>query len=491
MRTSRLLSISALLVAVTAVGHADEPRGGKRRPDRRPSAPPAETAKPDPRATKQRPVRTPAVQVDVAAPDDAPTPPTDALKKTQPPEYGKQPGKAEIRAIENLIYTMERPGATIWGWRDDPSGKRARDIDFVAKQLAELDAGMAALASKQPDWKRRDEYAKRTAYLARAHAAQRAHYGAVDTARDQAVAAAEAAAAAEWAAKRTVDDGVVGPLHTAAVGKVVFSTAALTAASKPSQAVTETTATAPLFVRAYVAQSPWNLLHADGVDCGRVEHGDFWIKTMVQVGTSPEQKLEARVIDRAAFQKRTALELTGAASLTAGGTFGNADEPTAPFAWLARVAGELKPGRNTVTLITYAGCPAGQAGVEIARGSLTVTATAASLAELAGRGAFKMSPSVHPAKALTKIDDTLRKRYAADYEVLDLRSAGEWQPRRNDLGIVLARVMPLVVVLRKRANPNACTIMSVEISEPFDGRSYGPALNLDSEFPRPFVCNPR
>jgi hypothetical protein len=47
------------------------------------------------------------------------------------------------------------------------------------------------------------------------------------------------------------------------------------------------------------------------------------------------------------------------------------------------------------------------------------------------------------------------------------------------------------VAIVKKKGTNRCTLMSVMVSEPFDGRTYGPALNLDREFPRPFVCNPK
>jgi hypothetical protein len=486
MRSSAVATSVLSLVALTALAHADRPV--KARPER-PTPPPAESAEPRGRAEKARPPRGGAVAVEVTVAADAPAPPSDPLKKTQPPEYAKQPGKPEIRKIEDTIYNMEKPLARIWTFRDDPDGVYARDQAMVAKQLAELDGHMAALATKQPDWKRRAEYQARIAHLARAHAAQKAHYAAVDAARANAVAAADAAAEAEWQAKRTKDDGLRGALHTAAAGQVVFASAAITDATAPGQRLTTAGVAAPLHLRAFLKESPWNALHRAGVDCSRIPTGAFLITTFVAIGDGQPMQLEQRALDLPAFQARTALDLS-AGSLTAGGTFTNPDEGKAGFGWITRVGAELAPGRTRVTVTVTAACPASVHGVEIAAGAIELEATAATLAELAGRGAFKMAPSVHAAKDLAKIRTKLAARYATDGELIDLRSAGEWQPARNEYGVVLARELPLVAIVKKKGT-NRCTLMSVMVSEPFDGRTYGPALNLDREFPRPFVCNPK
>lgn len=453
-------------LALVGAAHAEQPRGRDRRPPPRPGS----------------------VDADVPVPADTPRAPTDRLTKTPLAEYSKAPARPEIKRVEEAIYMLEKPSGTVWQLDADPAGQGARDVAFIAKQLDELAATLAAVRAKQGDWKRLAEYEQRLAYLRRAAAAQAAHYGAVTTAREQAMADAEAAADAAWAAKRAKDDGVVGPLHAASVGKVVFARAPITAATAAAAATTEVDVRDPLYLRAFVAQSPWNALHDAGVDCGREPSLEkFWITTTVAVNGGPAFDLETVAPDRATFQARTALDLTTGGAVTAGGTFGNDDEARGQMGWLTRVVGALAPGRNTVKLATRAGCY-GSAwdGVALAEAELTIVATAATLAEVSKRGVFKMTPSSQKPAALAKARAKVVAAYA-DHELLDYRSVGDWQLRRNDLGVVLARELQTVALLRRRGT-SSCQLASVVMTEAFDGRRYAPVA-VGKTYDRPFVCN--
>lgn len=242
------------LLVLTGVADADQ-----RRPRDRAAPPRDVPAQPDPprtRGDRRPPVRPGTAQVDVAVPADTPRAPADRLTKTPLGEYTRAPARPEIKRVEEAIYMLEKPSGTVWQLDADPAGQGARDVAFMAKQLDELTAAIAAVRAKQADWKRLAEYDQRLAYLRRAAAAQAAHYGAVTAARAQAVADADAAADAAWAARRVKDDGVAGPLHAAAVGKVVLARAPFAAATAASAAVTEVDVRDPLFLRAFVAQSP-------------------------------------------------------------------------------------------------------------------------------------------------------------------------------------------------------------------------------------------
>jgi hypothetical protein len=57
-------------------------------------------------------------------------------------------------------------------------------------------------------------------------------------------------------------------------------------------------------------------------------------------------------------------------------------------------------------------------------------------------------------------------------------------------GVILHRAANAVVVLRKRGTTK-CEIVSLVLEEPYDGKSYGPALNFGMSLFRPFVCQPK
>lgn len=433
--------------------------------------------------------------VTVAAPADAPSPPADAdkLKKTQPGEMSKLPEKKEIKAVEDPIYSMEKPTATIWAWKEDPAGNSGRDVAYVEREMAKLVAAFTALKEKSPAWPRLGEYEKRIAHLQKAQAAQQRHYGAVTQAKSDAVDAAAAAAEAAFMAKRVTDDGQPNDFHKKMAGKFAFAAASIGAGDAAgSGAVTSVEAAAPLHARVYLKESPWNAVHSDlRMDCS--EHADssiaeFWIRHWASVNGGAEFELETTKLTKEQFQKRTSFELTAKGSLTAGGTYANADEKTAPFAWLARVVPQLRPGANSVKFASRVFCYGmSHVGHTVAAGELTVNATAKSLDELTARGHSKLTESVHSKADLAKIREKITKHYAAEWDLLEFRTAGEWQPHRNDLGIVLARRAPSVALMKKK-DGRECVLVSIMLEEPFDGRTYGPALNFAFASPRPFVC---
>ncbi len=195
-------------------------------------------------------------------------------------------------------------------------------------------------------------------------------------------------------------------------------------------------------------------------------------------------------LDRAAMQTKTTSTLTEGGSLTKGGAYGNSDEKLMPFRWLTRVAAKLEPGSNKVKLESFVWCAgATYAGKSIASGEVTIRATAAQLAEVGRRGTFKLTASTHPKAKLARWQTAMTKHYGGKWDLLDLRTAGEWELRRDEkTSVVLSRDAPAVVVLRNKADAY-CELVSVVLSEPFDGRTYGPQVEWGFEMPRPFVCN--
>ena len=111
---------------------------------------------------------------------------------------------------------------------------------------------------------------------------------------------------------------------------------------------------------------------------------------------------------------------------------------------------------------------------------------AATLAEVSKRGVFKMTPSSQKPAALAKARAKVAAAYA-DHDLLDYRSVGDWQLRRNDLGVVLARDLQTVALLRRRGT-SSCQLASVVMTEAFDGRRYAPVA-VGKTYNRPFVCN--
>lgn len=431
----------------------------------------------------------------VAAVDaKAPRPP-EQLKKTQIIELKDNPAKKEIRALEDLIYTMEKPLATIWQWLDAPGQLQERDIKYVERQIAELDEKLAAVRAANPTWTRLAEYDTRVAHLKKAAAAQRGHADATLVAQAQANDAADAAASAAWAAKRVTDNGFANDLHKSIAGQILFATNELgDAESNASAFASSVNADDPLFVRAYLKESPWNALHTANVDCSAAPASlERWeLRTFYTVNGGDEYQFGMMSIDKAAFQKKTQFAGSKHGSYTQGGAFAKRDdEDKATFRWIAAVAGHFKEGDNKVRLEMRAFCyGASASGVEIASGEITVKATAATLAALANRASFQMADSSHGKAELAPMREKLQRHYAATgWELIDLRTAGDWQVARNQLsGIILHREVPAVVVLRRKQSEH-CELVSVMLEQPHDGSKFTSTLNMGMEMFRPFVCN--
>ncbi len=411
------------------------------------------------------------------------------LKKTPLNEYNKNPGKKEIKKVEDLIYNLEKPAATIWQWKQDPEGHAHRDVGYVTRGMTDLEAALVAIKAKEPSWRRIAEYEQRIAFLRIAAAAQAKHYRNVAAAKDKAEADVEAAAQAAWAAKRVTDEGMTSDAHKASMGTIRFATAPLAVSGAGATATVDVGD--PLFLRAYFAESVWNTLHTAGIDCtpeGRAD-GSGWIRTWAQLDGGEAFELETLTLDRAAMEARTTSTLTEAGSLTKGGTYTNPDEKRAPFRWLTQVAVRIRPGTAKVRLEAVVWCPgASHAGIKIASGEVTIRATAAQLAEVGKRGSFKMAPSQHPKARLAPWRAAMIKHYAAEWELLDLRSTTEFGLRRDEkTSVVLSRVAGAVILLRHKQHGH-CELVSVSLTEPFDGRTYGPQQWGYAE-PRPFVCN--
>lgn len=427
---------------------------------------------------------------------DAPRPPTVPMVKSRAPELRATPGKKEITLIESQIYQMERTSATIWSFLNDESGTHQRELSYVAKQIVELNEKLSAAAAADPAWPRLPEYRTRIAYLQKAHVAQQAHYGALTTARTDAVQAVENKAAADWAAKRVTDDGQATALHKASVGKILVANQAIAPTANDAAAFSTTVPVeAALFARAYLTESPWNTMHRSNVDCGGAPEKiqEFSVITYYSINGAEDRKLEEQRVDKATFQRQTTFAITTSGSLTAGGDYQNTDEAKAPFAWLAGAVGALKPGNNQVKLSMYAWCyeAGGRGGQPIASTEFTVVATATKLADVAQRGRFKLAPSTFAAKELAPYLSKIIKAYAAADTVLDVRAqtSAQWQIVRNPYGVILERTANTIAVLRKTQTPWQCELVSIVLREAFDGRQYGPGTKLEQASVRPFVCN--
>jgi hypothetical protein len=441
----------------------------------------------DPRHDKMRGRPDDAAEnVKVAAPSDAPQPPSEQIKKTPLNELSKVPTKAEIRKIEDRIFSMEKPSATVWQWKNDLAGNNKDDVVYVTRMIGELDEALAALVAKNQSWTRIAEYQERIAYLHKATLAQQQHYGAVATAKVQAVTTAKQANDDAWKAKRVTDTGTLHDLHKASVGKILIGkTDIAPLQSSPGAFIGEITPEAELFTRAYLAESPWNLLHTADVDCGGPPEKiqAFSLVTTYSVNGGNPLQLEDQSIDKAAFQNKTSFPITTHGSLTAGGTYKTAeDESRAPFAWMAGVVGELKEGNNKVKLEMSAWCYGGK-GVPVASGELTIKSTKATLKAVSARGFAVLPASVLGKSAMGNIRDAVNKVYAAKWDVIDIRAASEWQPVRNAFGVVLHRAINVMVLARPK-NTGACSLLSVEAQQP-----PGESVRLAGQLGRRFVCN--
>lgn len=427
----------------------------------------------------------------VAVPKDAPSLPAAPYKKTQPNELRDTPAKKPIRALEDLFYIMHKHDARIWVWRVSvdagyPPGDGSDEIAYVDKQMAKAQTLLAEIAQLDPSWPRTAEYQTTVAYLQRVQAAQRAYYGAVVQAQEAAAVAAEQATAAAWQAKRKPDAGVVGALHAASVGKLVFASQAI---ADGAPTATAFAVDAPLYAAAYFKESPWNALHTAGVDCADAPDTlkSFQLRAYFQITGGERFLLETEKFDEATFGRMTSWRLGEGKDVTVGGAFRNGDEEGLRFRWIARVVGGLAPGANGVAFDVRAWCyGAPHDGVPVASASLTLKGDEKALAAVQKRARFTLAPSQHQGGALGPFRAVIDAAYRNRLRVLEFRTGGQWSLVRNPLGVVLRRTMPTVVLAQRKDRP-ACELVSVELAQEFDGQSYGPT-RISYESARPFVC---
>lgn len=422
-------------------------------------------------------------------PADAPKPIADAdkMKKTPLGELSKHAGKKLVTNIENFIYSQERLQSKYPIESTSPSQQKG--LEGIMANIREMRSSVDELAQLDAAWSRLGEYRNRLAGIEKWTQAQLAFIGATAAAKTEAVTAKRAELQADWDKKRVVDEGPLHALHKDNIGKILFSTKEIAAETNDAKAfVASTTPEAPLFMRAYLAESPWNLLHRANVDCGAVpEIKRFALRTFYTVNGGTELELENLAVDEAAFSKKTSFAPTKSGSLTAGGSYTNETEATAPFAWLAGVVGGLKPGDNTVKLEMRVFCEGAEAPHPVANGELTIKATAANLAAAVKRGSFKMTPSIHDKAALAGLSSKVSKRYAGQFQMLDFRTANDWKVNRNSLGVILSRSLKATALMKDKTKPG-CTMYSLELVEPWAGNHYG-ATEFSGEFARPFVCS--
>lgn len=426
--------------------------------------------------------------VSVAGAEPRPPSKDEQLQKTPINDIAKHVAKKSIRALEDLVYSMEKDSSTIWNYLNG-SAMSAAELRRVDEQIAKLDAALAEIKKADPAWHRLAEYERRVNHLKAAAAEGRgkrdAAIAADAKAKDDAARAAEAA----WQAKRAKDDGIAHELHRANVGKVVFAASEVDGKTTP---VTKVSVDAPLFARGFFAESPWNALHTAKVDCGEPAANlqKFTIESRFKVNGGEWMKFGSIGMELAAFKAQTSVPGSKHGSLTAGGTFKPGDDEwRGTFRWITSVAPELVVGDNQVTFEMAAWCYGAPSEVTIASSTLTVTATKAQLATLAKRVTVPLYPSVHSAAALAPYKPKLQRMYAdRGYEILDVRTESEWKPVRHPVsGAIIAREATAAVHHRTKGTIK-CGMLSLVLSEPYDGKKYGPALDVHSTTNRPFAC---
>jgi hypothetical protein len=454
----------------------------------------AETPDKQPLSDRERAAAQGAKEATFTLPADAPRPPAEKIKKTQPTEIAKHPGKTPITAFENLVYQLQKPEASIWSYLSVGEGSRVpAPSSAVLKQVADLRVHLEAVRAADPSWHRLGEYEQLAAFFEHVIASQQAYSEGLVAARKAAADEAAAAYDAAWAAKRSQDEGMLHAFHEANARKLVFSGSALAANNAAPAALDRVEADAPLFARAYLAESGWNAMNSAGVDCGSTGLSRYRFTTYVTIGSDQYEVTSFRP-DKATFQAATTVDLAPSGSLTAGGAFSARDEDSPAFRWLALIAPRLQDGDNALRWEVRAWCDAAldNAGVAVASGELTVRASAASRETLSKRGTFALAPSVHPATAIAgqraKVDAWAAGR---GQKLLDFRTASEWEPVRHALsGQITHRSAGAVALVREQSGTQ-CYLISLSLEEPYDGQKYGPALNFGVVSPRPFVCQAR
>lgn len=426
--------------------------------------------------------------VSVAAAEPRPPAKSEQLAKTPINDIAKHAAKKSIRALEDLVYSMEKDTSTIWNYLNGGSMSVA-ELRRVDEQIAKLETALAEIKRADPGWHRIAEYERRLNHLKAAAAEGRGQRDAAIAADTKAKDDAARAADAAWQAKRVKDDGIATELHRANVGKVVFAASDIDGKAAP---VTKVAVDAPLFGRGFFAESPWNALHTAKVDCGEAAANlqKFTIESRFKVNGGEWMKFGSIGMEPAAFKTQTSVAVSKHGSLTAGGTFKPGDDEwRGTFRWITSVAPELVVGDNTVTFEMAAWCYGAPSEVTIASSTLTVTATKAQLVALAKRIAVPLYPSVHSAAALAPYKPKLQKMYAdRGYEILDVRTASEWKPVRHPVsGVIIAREATAAIHHRTKGTIK-CGLLSLVLSEPYDGKKYGPALDVHSTTNRPFAC---
>jgi hypothetical protein len=272
------------------------------------------------------------------------------------------------------------------------------------------------------------------------------------------------------------DEGSMGPLQDAHEGEVVFSSSIIEKKAQTATLVTETTLDRPLFVRAYLAQTPARTFHDNKQECPWETRRllKFYAKLQgaesgVYLYTMP---LGDKTFDITRSKTITEFSANGAiVSIVPTARFemnGGENPAISPFVELA--AG-MKPGANVVDVELQVGCE-GQPGADgnefavVSKGQITFQIKGRDLSAFAKR----VGPSVRPS-----IDDAAAKRIKPSYakalgkKVKILSFAAD----RTEVDPTVQKSTDLRAVLRNV--DKTCSYVTGKWIEPYAGAgTYGP-----------------
>ncbi len=274
------------------------------------------------------------------------------------------------------------------------------------------------------------------------------------------------------------EEGILGPLHKAHQGQIVFATAAIPRDGDTSFALTDSfQGDQPIYARVFMSQT-----------------------IAKQIAALPDKQNNCkfdnrRRLDLAVSVDGAAVQYLGAhapgdktwfvASSIQPQTYDGPFIPQGPItlpsdlgtqqASLLLLLANLPTGKHTVAISQGADCLTNPK-VEAAKGSFSVEITPKSHAALVARLRLADAQMVGSADftALSAADKTTFKgAQVLDFRILE----GAWDVQKNALGVPLSRTLLTLTVFQK---DQACTLLGSEVKETFEGNGYGAPQFHDS-----------
>ncbi len=285
------------------------------------------------------------------------------------------------------------------------------------------------------------------------------------------------------------DEGSMGPLQDAHEGKVIFSHAIIDKKAKTAPLVTETTLDRPLFVRAYLAETPARTFHENQQECPWDTRRLLRFYARLQGAKSGVYLYTMPLGDKTfgVLRSKTITEFSANGAIvsivpTARFEMNGGENPAiSPFVELAAGMG---PGANVVEVELQVGCE-GQPGADgnefnvVSKGQITFRVTARDLSAFAKRVGPVVRPSIDDAAA-RRIKPKYAKALGPKVKILSFAAD------RTEIDATVRKSTDLRAVLRNV--DKTCRYVTGKWIEPYAGAgTYGPG-HIEGRGEVPLPC---